>query len=97
MYEQKIIDFMSHFAGKTLHPWTLSRRVANQEMGYCRGCGIPKERREALSKVIQKEVGELIRRNVLIRYCYPKPGRPAGVRLNEAYVNSVLHRRIATT
>jgi hypothetical protein len=51
---------------------------------------VPKAVRQTLEKEIYKDLAELIRRKMVIRYCHKNGRHPAGVRINESLTKSVL-------
>lgn len=67
------------------------RAIANHELGHVpRRTPVPKARRRALEAVIAKDMADLIRERKVIRVCHTNSRHKAGVRINEAYVKSVL-------
>lgn len=67
------------------------RAIAANELGHVpHRTPVPKATRRALEQVIAKDMAELIRDRKVIRVCNTNSRHKAGVRINEAYVKSVL-------
>jgi hypothetical protein len=86
-YEERILAILRKTPGEIVSYWTPMKKIADVLLDHRPGVKVvPKAVREAKRAEIAVGMTRLIAAKKVIRYCHPKNGQKAGVRISEAYV-----------
>jgi len=83
-HEELILHYLRRKSGEIVPYWEALDKLADVLVGRIVGRVTPKSVRVQKRAELNKTLKKLIAQKKVIRYCHPKAGRKAGVRINEA-------------